>query len=380
MSYPKMLPKQQSPDLFRKHRKLHPMFSGMLRSIVSGLLLMAMNLIFVNPAMSQDPQYSQFYAAPLYLNPAFAGSSQQGRLGLNYRNQWPSIDANFTTFSAFADFYLEDYNSGFGAIMTRDLANALGLQNTTFGLQYAYQLQLTKKISFRPGVQVAVNSRSLNYSKLIFGDQIDPVTGSIRPGTGENLSTGPTVIYPDLSFGGLFYSARGWLGVAGSHLTRPNQSLTGSEDRLPTKFSAHAGWKFYLTPGTMGEGYSLKSQERSITPAFQYRHQGKFDQMDVGLYFTMEPLVIGMWYRGVPFKKINGIINNESLVFSIGLIKKSGKNLNDILNIGYSYDYTISKLGPVSGGAHEVSLVYSWPIRNPRKPAKDKLIIPCPTF
>ncbi|MFZ9504391.1 MAG: PorP/SprF family type IX secretion system membrane protein, partial [Cyclobacteriaceae bacterium] len=211
----------------------------MLRSIVSGLLLMAMNLIFVNPAMSQDPQYSQFYAAPLYLNPAFAGSSQQGRLGLNYRNQWPSIDANFTTFSAFADFYLEDYNSGFGAIMTRDLANALGLQNTTFGLQYAYQLQLTKKISFRPGVQVAVNSRSLNYSKLIFGDQIDPVTGSIRPGTGENLSTGPTVIYPDLSFGGLFYSARGWLGVAGSHLTRPNQSLTGSEVRLPTKLSAH---------------------------------------------------------------------------------------------------------------------------------------------
>ena len=61
----------------------------------------------------------------------------------------------------------------------------------------------------------------------------------------------------------------------------------------------------------------------------------------------------------------------------IGLTLKGEK---DILNIGYSYDYTISKLGPGSGGAHEFSLVYSWPIRNPRKPPKDKLIIPCPDF
>jgi len=344
------------------------------------LIITFCGLLIFSTISAQDPQYSQFYASPLYLNPAFAGSSQQGRLGLNYRNQWPSIDANFTTFSAFADFYLEDHNSGIGAIMTRDMANALGLQNTTIGIQYAYQLQLTEKVSFRPGVQVSVNSRSIDYSKLIFGDQIDPATGAIRPGSGENLSAGPTIIYPDLSFGGLFYSNHAWLGVAGSHLTRPNQSLTGSEDKLPTKFSVHTGWKFFMKSGTMGEGYAQKSQERSVAPALQYRHQGKFDQMDVGLYFTMEPLVVGMWYRGVPFKKINGVINNESLVLSVGLVKKSGKNLNDILNIDYSYDYTISKLGPASGGAHEISLVYSWPIRNPRKPAKDKLIIPCPTF
>ena len=374
------LPGQQRLHLNMKQCKLHPMFGNNWFKSISGIALAGIFLFSLpESGNAQDPQYSQFYASPLYLNPAFAGSSQQGRIGLNYRNQWPSIDANFTTFSAFADFYLEDYNSGVGIIMTRDMATALGLQNTSVGLQYAYQLQLTKKISFRPGVQVALNSRSINYNKLIFGDQIDPVTGSIRP-TGENLGAGPTIFYPDISFGGLFYSTHAWLGVAGSHLTRPDQSLTGSDDRLPTKFSAHTGWKFFLKPGTMGEGYTYKSQERSLAPAVQYRHQGQFDQMDLGLYLTLEPLVLGMWYRGVPFKKVNGLINNESLVLSVGLVKKSGKNLNDVLNIGYSYDYTISQLGPTSGGAHEISMVYSWPIRNPRKPAKDKLIIPCPTF
>jgi hypothetical protein len=52
----------------------------------------------------------------------------------------------------------------------------------------------------------------------------------------------------------------------------------------------------------------------------------------------------------------------------------------EALNIGYSYDYTISKLGAGSGGAHEFSLVYTWPMRNPRKPPRDKMIIPCPDF
>jgi hypothetical protein len=127
----------------------------------------------------------------------------------------------------------------------------------------------------------------------------------------------------------------------------------------------------------MGAGFYSKPRERSITPTVQYRHQGKFDQMDLGLYYTFEPLIIGTWYRGVPFKSLNGIVNNESIVLLVGYTLKS---LKDVLNIGYSYDYTISKLGPGSGGAHEFSIVYSWNSRDPRKPPKDKLVIPCPDF
>ena len=334
-------------------------------------------LVMAGSVTAQDPQFSQFYAAPLYLNPAFAGSSQQGRIGMNYRNQWPGIDANFTTVSAFADFYLEDYNSGVGAILTRDYANVLGLQSIGLGLQYAYQLRFNKKLSFRPGVQVSMNSRSINYNKLIFGDQINP-DGSINPTTAEALGQGGTVFFPDLGFGGLLFSENAWLGVSANHLLTPNQSLVGGSDKLPMKISVHAGWKFFFENGTMGMGYRSKPQERSLAPAIQYRHQGQFDQMDLGMYLTLEPLTVGTWYRGVPFKKVNGFVNNESIVLSLGFHKKASNKLNDLLAIGYSYDYTISQLGPGSGGAHEFSLVYTWPIRNPRKPPKDKLVIPCP--
>lgn len=350
----------------------HPRKSKVFAGIFLSTVLMLLCSTWVT---AQDPQFSQFYAAPLYLNPAFAGSTQQARAGINYRNQWPSIDANFTTVSAYADVYLEDKNSGIGAIVTRDYANVVGLQSISLGLQYAYQLSITKKLSFRPGVQVAVYNRSVNFNRLVFGDQFDPLTGDIKGGTAEQLNTGQSIFFPDLTFGGLFYTPNAWLGFTANHITQPNQSLIGGNSALPMKLSGHAGWKFFLRPGVVGSGIYARPSERSIAPAIQYRHQGNFDQMDLGLYFTFEPLIIGTWYRGVPFKNLNGIINNESIVFLVGLTKR-GKN--DSFNVGYSYDYTISKLGPSSGGAHEFSLVYTWPIRNPRKPAKDKLIIPCP--
>ena len=149
---------------------------------------------------AQDPQYSQFYAAPLYLNPAFAGSTGQNRIGMNYRNQWPSIDANFNTISAFYDTYIEDKNSGIGVLLTRDSEGVLGLQSISLAFQYSYDLQIVKGLSFRPGFQASIYNRSINFDKLTFGDQFDPVTGDvINPTSAEGLNTGQSKFFPDIS-------------------------------------------------------------------------------------------------------------------------------------------------------------------------------------
>ena len=347
-------------------------------SYKSLLLLNLLILLATHWVTGQDPQFSQFYAAPLYLNPAFAGSTGQARLGLNYRNQWPAIDANFNTFSAYGDTYIEEKNSGVGFMINRDREGVFGMTSTSIALQYAYDLQITKELSFRPGFQAAVYNRSINFSRLTFGDQFDPQTGDVKSQTSlENLNTGQSKFFPDISMGGLFYSKNAWLGLSAFHITQPNQSLVGGSDKLPIKISAHAGYKFFFKEGAMKSGVYSIPQERSVAPTVQYRHQGQWDQMDIGMYFTFEPIIIGTWYRGVPFKKVNGYANNESVVLLIGLTKRGPK---DVFNVGYSYDYTISKLGPSSGGAHEFSISYSWSTRDPRKPPKDKLIIPCPKF
>jgi type IX secretion system PorP/SprF family membrane protein len=103
------------------------------------LLILGIALLGIESVvMAQDAQFSQFYAAPLYLNPALAGGTNQTRVGLNYRSQWPAIDATFTTTSLFIDHFLEDYNSGVGFIISRDMEGLAGLRSLSIGAQYSY--------------------------------------------------------------------------------------------------------------------------------------------------------------------------------------------------------------------------------------------------
>ena len=55
------------------------------RIVIPALLLL---FAYSENAFAQDPSFTQFYANPLYLNPAFAGTARCPRLNLNYRNQW----------------------------------------------------------------------------------------------------------------------------------------------------------------------------------------------------------------------------------------------------------------------------------------------------
>ena len=71
---------------------------------------------------AQDPEFTQFYANPLYLNPAFAGSMRCPRLAMNYRNQWPAISGNFQTYSVSYDQHLYPLQGGIGAMMYLDRA------------------------------------------------------------------------------------------------------------------------------------------------------------------------------------------------------------------------------------------------------------------
>lgn len=336
------------------------------------LLILLVITIGVGKTFAQDPQFSQYYAAPLYLNPAFAGSTELSRVGLNFRSQWPSLQANFTTASLYFDHFFEDYNSGVGAILNADREGLAGLQSISLGLQYAYQLRITDWLTFRPGAQVAFYNRDVNFDRLVFGDQLDE-NGIISDVSREQFDTGVSRSFVDISLGGLLFSENFYFGYAAHHINTPNQSLTDGESRLQLKSTFHGGYRFLLPSGFRRYGFNDKGQERSITPTFQYKRQGNFDQLDLGMYLTYEPVVFGMWYRGLPVSQLESFPNNESVIALVGLI------VGD-LNIGYSFDYTISGLGIQSGGAHEISLVYHFSLRDPSKPPRSIMSLPCPRF
>src|SRR6218665_3278627 len=92
---------------------------------------------------AQEVEMSQYWSAPLHVNPAMAGIGMGPRASLNYRNQWAEMgngfNGGFTTYMASVDGYIPKARSGIGLLYTGDyVANGLiGTDRLT--LSYAAQ-------------------------------------------------------------------------------------------------------------------------------------------------------------------------------------------------------------------------------------------------
>jgi type IX secretion system PorP/SprF family membrane protein len=316
------------------------------------LLLLCMFRPF--QAAAQDPQFSQFYASPVYLNPALTGSTDRARVGVNYRNQWPSLTHSFTTISAYADFFSKAIESGVGIIVNQHTESFLDYQSTEVGGVYSYKMRVSDNLIMRTGIQLSYFNKDLNFEKLVFGNQIDIANGQVIGPSGETFERGEAVGFLSASAGTLIYSNSFWIGTAVHHINEPNQSFVGGDSRLARKYSVHAGYKLNLGDGQRLRTVAYQFQERSVTFAMNYKKQGGFNQLDAGMQFYFQPLVIGGWYRGIPIQSVDEIVKNESIIALLGL------ELNENLSFGYSHDFTVSRLAGSTGGAHEFSLTFSF--------------------
>ncbi len=326
-----------------------------------------------NQAWAQDPQYSQFFAAPLYHNPALAGGAFKGRFIGNARMQWPSIPGAFSTASFSYDQFFKQYNSGIGFIATRDKQGTGGLVTTSIAAQYSYQVNLTEKWSARGGLNFGYGSRSINWSKLTFPNQLNNSGVAVAP----DIPPIQSANYFDAGAGALVYSRYFWAGLSALHMNRPNQALVGGSvgqlAELPMRINLTSGITIPLEKRMYGRGYNADNVVKSITPTLLYKRQGNFQQLDIGAYFTVSPLILGMWYRGLPVLKVENstVLNQDALVFLVGFKRED-------LSIGYSYDLTIGRLGPGTQGAHEISISYEFD--TPQKRRRKFSPIPCPRF
>ena len=301
---------------------------------------------------AQDPQFTQFYANPLYLNPAFAGTARCPRVVLNYRNQWPALTGTFVTTSASYDQHIDAILGGLGVLVTNDQAGKGTLTTTTVSGIYSYQLAVSRKFSMKFAAQATYFQKSLDWSKLTFGDQIDPRRGFIY--NTNDVPRGGSVGNADFSAGVLGYTDIFFVGFAANHLSQPNESLIVGVSRLPIKFTAHAGAMIPI--GMRGKYGKAKTK---ISPNILYQQQAQFRQLNLGLYVDHGPITAGIWYR-----------TRDAFIALIGFHTEKFK-------FGYSYDVTTSKLTTSTAGSHEVSLQIQFNC----KPKKRRFrVVACPTF
>jgi len=292
-----------------------------------------------------DPHFSQYYAYPLWLNPALTGIVDgDTRFTANVRDQWAGISNGYRTGAFSGDFRTSD-NIALGFNVIDQQAGTAGYNYFAGYGTFAYQIAISSsgyhKVNF--GLQAGVINRSFDPSKLQLGDQYNPATGfdPTLPNF-ENFTTPSTTVF-DASAGIFYYdgtptnNANVFLGGAVSHLAPAKDPLAtgGLNSRIPLRITVHGGVRIRA------------SEMLDITPHLLYVNERQNMIRAAGMYFEFKmqeenSFILGGMYR-----------LNDAAVANAGFHIKS-------MIIGLSYDYNTSGLQGATNrqGGYELSISY----------------------
>ena len=317
-------------------------------------------LTFMFEGNAQDPHFTQFYANPLYLNPAFAGTAKGPRFVTNYRNQWPSISGSFVTYAASYDQHFDGIGGGIGAQILYDKAGDGDLATTMGSFMYSYHLNVSRKFAIKAGLQASMIQKTIDFSKLLWSDQIDPKLGFIY-NTQEPLpdnGTGKINPFLDFSAGIMGFSEKFYAGAAVHHINEPEMSFIGdNESILPMKITSHVGMMIPLD--------NERETKSFFSPNVLFQKQNYFMQFNLGAYYINKFFIAGLWYRQTS-------VNSDAIMTLVGIKK-------DQLKFGYSYDITLSDVRFGAIGSHEVSLILELKTYK-RPPSRVWRKLECPDF
>jgi type IX secretion system PorP/SprF family membrane protein len=338
----------------------------------SGTLLVAVFYSMV--VRAQDPQFSQFFSAAVLTNPAFAGNMEYDckdlksnlKATLNSRRQW----GNFQTDAISLEYFNKKKKLGLAFITQNNRIEAAKLITTTVSLVASYKLQLNSRWKVNSGLQIGMGNRNLGFNNLRFTDQFND-EGYTGRQTIDNQKNQASIFYPEISLGGIIYTSKFWTGLSIHHVNMPNISQLGYTERLPMRFSIQGG---YTVEFRSNRSFGNFKKDISLRPVYQFRLQGPFNQLDLGAYYTHEPFILGLMYRGIPVGKMGAdrLVSQDAAVLLLGY-KHNG------FKLGYSFDAGLSSIGLLGGGSHEISLGFQYAKKGCKKRKYGKWV-PIPAF
>lgn len=313
--------------------------------------------------------FSQYYNAPMLLNPANTGlmSDNDYRLGANYRNQWASVPVPYKTMSAYGDFQAfraqnETNWLGAGLAFYNDKAGNGDLSLTRLEAFVAYHIELGSTSMISAGLSGAYNQRSVDFTKLTFNEQWDGVTFNTTLPNGEKGGVVKTS-YLDVSAGvnyAFFPNENVYIKVGGgvAHLNQPKETFYSMVNKMGIRPTGNIDALFRINDICM------------VNPSVYYTTQKGASELLYGTLFSVlvggeprtgEHLLLGIYHRW-----------DEAIIGAAGF-EFSGFRLMA------SYDVTVSKLGPYNNrnGAMEIGLVWKGSYGNN---AEGRKVYNCPRF
>ncbi len=303
--------------------------------------------------LGQGLHFSQFYNAPILLNPANTGLHTNGdvRVGINYRSQWLTVPVPYNTTSAFADFGINKSQEGnwlgMGVAFWKDKAGDGDLALTKVQANLAYHMILNENTTFSLGMAGAYSQRSVNMSKLTFERQWDEFSFNTAIDNGEDGLNQKTA-FADLAVGAnySYYNQDNFslkVSAAAMHINRPTESFFGADNKLG------------IRPLVQIEGIYKSNSSLIITPSVMFTQQKKSTELVMGSMFTINvnsyaaaptnEFILGAYYR-----------LQDAIIGVMGYRYK-------YYQLMVSYDHTVSdyQRANQSIGAFEFSLIMERP-------------------
>lgn len=302
---------------------------------------------------AQDPNFSQFFASPLTLNPSMTGKFDGDfRAVGNYRNQWPVLNNTFRTGTISLDWAVlqhripEHDRFGFGIMGMYDVNGNGVLKHNYLSASIAYHKALDARGYHQLGIGFSSTyaQKRLDAGKLDFEDELTGFgfTGNTAEVVGGNGFV--NLSYADVN-AGLVYNgslsddATVYFGLSGYHLNRPNVSFLSTNYLLKPRYTFHGGstWSLNETTRIFLSGlYQMQSgaSELLFGGAFGFNYTDDYEDP--------RHVFAGLWYR-----------------WDDAAIPYAGIEFGDF-RIGLSYDVNTSSLATASRrrGGIELSFQY----------------------
>ncbi|WKV11140.1 PorP/SprF family type IX secretion system membrane protein [Marivirga harenae] len=307
--------------------------------------ILAFLLGFKMNSKAQDVYFSQFYANPIYLNSALAGSEGNPRLTLAHRQQWSNLQAYNASYFSFDTPLGKQSGLAIHALNDQQMDGVI--KNNAIGTTLSHRIELNNRAVIGSGISLNYFQKSFDWSGLTFEDQLSAGSSDRYP-TAERFGQSRTNMV-DIGVGFVYATDKLVAGLNISHINTPQERFNPESDAiLPRRYSAHIAYRF--------QKYSYSKKAYSLTPSIVYENQAAMEYLNVGGYWSNNFLTLGTWYR-----------LKQAMVFTIGFSYQQ-------FNLGYSYDHSLQNAQINYGATNEFTMSYrfQWKGKDPSKQYRGK--------
>ncbi|MCO5247973.1 MAG: type IX secretion system membrane protein PorP/SprF [Chitinophagales bacterium] len=300
------------------------------------LIVLFVLLLTTHVLAQQSSLFSHYYWNEQFYNPAYVGSKDMLHIQALNRFQWVGMDGAPQTFNFAAHSPLKNDNIALGIHFYNDRIGALGT-NGIVG-QYAYRLKFKEdKYKLSLGIQTGAEYRNLKGSKLITDDGM------------------PDAIDPSK-----FEKDWMWMFGAGAYFYGDNFSVGfGVPQLLPKSLFKNKLGRVepemqYFISGAYQ--WNINSTVKLLpTATLRIMHQEP-TQLEV----TATAILYDQFQLGI------GGRTGKTMIFMGQYMHEFEKGIKR-LNVGYSFDKSIGKVGTINKGSHEIFLSFDIPVPNQDK-------------